>query len=114
MEGGRSRGNGRSKTNGRKTKSFVPKLILKERKPWLAPTEFCASDEVEGDEDKPTRVPPGSDPSGADVERRNSRNESRGCQSGVTEKAESHLHPRYIHMKDEKAVRGDPNKQATG
>ena len=117
MEGGRSRGNGRSKTSGRKTKSVLPEMILNERKPWLAPTEFCASDEAEGDEDKPTRVPPGqSDPVGADVERRNSRNESRGCQSGVTEKAVSHLHPRYIHMKDERPFEGirTSKRQAEG
>ena len=37
--------------------------ILKERKPWLTPTESCASDETEEEEVRPLRAPPGlSDP----------------------------------------------------
>ena len=61
---GLGHGNGTRKTKGRKkTNSFFFIHILKERKPWLTPTESCASDETEEEEVRPLRAPPGlSDP----------------------------------------------------
>ena len=49
-EGGRTRGKGKSQTNCRRTTN-PPKLILKERNPWLTPTESCASDDTEEEEE---------------------------------------------------------------
>ena len=67
---------------------------------WLTPTESCASDESEAQEETPVRAPPGlSDPTG-EVERRDPRHESRGCRSDVTANVGNHLHPRYTQIKD--------------
>ena len=78
-----------------------PKLILKERNLWLTPTESCASDETEEEEEKLVRAPPGlADPVGEDVKRSDSRHELHGCQSGVTANAENHLQPRHKRKED--------------
>ena len=91
-----------------------PKLILKERNPWLTPTESCASDETE-EEEKLIRAPFGlSDPVGKDVKSSDSRHELHGCQSGATANAGNHLQPRYKTMKDMRPFDGIITEQASG
>ena len=77
------------------------------RRPWLTPTGSCASDETEGEEEKPIRAPPGlSDPNGEDDKRRDSRHELHGCQSGATANAEN----RVLPHEGREAVREDPSR----
>ena len=57
---GSSHGNGSRKTKGPMvTKRFLKNMILKESNPCVTPTESCASDEREEDEEQPFRAPPG-------------------------------------------------------
>ena len=71
-------------------------MILKEKNPWITPTESCASDETEEAEMKPFRATPVlSDPFTEEVKIRYPRPESHRCQTGVNAKVVSHLHPRY-------------------
>ena len=62
------------------------RMVLKERDPWLTPTESCESDETEV-EDVPSR-------------RTEVREPMHGCQPGVTTNVERHVHPRYKQMED--------------
>ena len=57
-------------------------------------------------------APPGlSDPFIKEVKMRDPGPESHGCQTGVTAKAGSHLHPRYKHMKDIRLFEGIISEQ---
>ena len=47
-----------------------------------------------------------------DVKRRDSRHELHGCQKGVADNAENHLHPRYKQMKDIRPFEGTKAEQA--
>ena len=89
------------------------KLILKARNPWLTPTESCTSDETEEEEVKQLSAPP----SLGYFHRRSDDTRSESCfkrvQTGVTGKAESHLHPRYKQMKDVSRFQGIIAKQAS-
>ena len=72
-------------------------IVLKERYPWDTPTESCDSDMTEV-EVMQFRAPPGlPDPP---IEETRIRESMLGCQTDVTAKAESRLHPRYKQMKD--------------
>ena len=62
---------------------------LKERNPWLTPTEYCKPDETEVEHAKPFRAPLGLPDSL--VEKAREREPVHGCQTGVTTKAGSHL-----------------------
>ena len=80
---GSNHGNGRRKMKGPKTNNFRKKKKLKEGHPWLTPTESCAWDETEEEEEeaKPFRAsPPGlSDPFTEEAKKREPRPESDGC-----------------------------------
>ena len=74
------------------------RMALKERSPWLTPTESCESDETEVEDEKPFRPPLGLPDSL--IEETRIRDPMRGCQTDVTTKVGSHEHPRYKQMKD--------------
>ena len=75
-------------------------IILKEWNPWLTPTESCESDETENEEVKPFKAPPGLPD--ILIEETRLREPMLECQTGVTAKVVSHLHPRYTQMKDKR------------
>ena len=74
------------------------RAVPKERKSWHTPTESCESDETEDEGTAPFRAPPGLPDPLID--------ETRGCQTDVTAKAENRLHPRYKQMKDARLFEG--------
>ena len=74
------------------------RIVLKERSPWLTPTESCESHETEVVDEKPFRPPLGL-PGPLNEETR-IRDPMRGCRTDVTTEVGSHLHPRYKQMKD--------------
>ena len=77
---GLSHGNGWRKTKGSQDdEELLPKLILKERNPWLTPIGSCAVDEREEHEEKPSPYGPHLAcriPIDEDVKRRDSRHGS--------------------------------------
>ena len=77
------------------------RTVLNEGNPWNTPTEpreSCESDKTEDEGVKPFKAPPGlPDPL---IEETRIRPSRFGCQTDVTAKAETRLHPRYKQMKD--------------
>ena len=86
------------------------RIVLKERNPWDTPTESCESDKTEVEVMQfraPPRLP---DPP---IEETRIRESMLGCQTDVTAKADSRLHPRYKQMKDARpfeAIVGDKSR----
>ena len=74
------------------------RIVLKERSPWLTPTESCESDETEVEDEKPFKAPLGLP--GPLIEETRIRDPMHGCHTDVTTEVGSHLHPRYRQMKD--------------
>ena len=86
--------NVRISTGAAATRGLALRCGSKERNPWLSPTESCESDETEDEEGKPfralRRLPD------LRVEEMRIRESMLGCQTGVTAKVASRLHPKYI------------------